>query len=109
MNRNLIILLAGVFLFSSSLLFAAEKVSVRVDGLSCAFCAYSLEKNLKEIEGVEKVEINLKDGIAVLTLKEDAVLDDEMIKKRVEDSGFTPREVKRISVKKDTLHEQEED
>lgn len=75
---------------------AGEKVVVRVDGLSCAYCAYSLEKNLQKLDGVEKVEINLEEGIATLQLKEGAVLKAEVVEKTVKDSGFTPRSVKKV-------------
>ena len=34
------------------------KITIEVDGLACPFCAYGLEKNLKEIDGVENIEIN---------------------------------------------------
>lgn len=93
-NFTLTAVLAA-FVMSSSLLLAGEEISVRVDGLSCAYCAYSLEKNLKELKGVEKVEINLKEGIALLTLKDGETIEDETIKQRVKDSGFTPRDITR--------------
>jgi len=89
-------------LFISLLSFAAEaaeKFVVRVDGLSCAYCAYSLEKNLQKLDGVEKVEINLKDGVATLQLKEGAVLKEEVVEKTVKDAGFTPRSVKKVEQK----------
>ncbi len=88
-------ILTTLMLSTFSLLHAKEKIIVRVDGLSCAFCAYGLEKNLKELEGVEKVEINLNDGTASLIFQEGKTVTDETIKKTVKDSGFTPREIKR--------------
>lgn len=72
------------------------RLLVRVDGLSCAFCAYSLEENLKALEGVQEVEIDLKDGIASLTLSDGKSLSDEIINKAVEESGFTPRSITRV-------------
>ncbi len=104
MNHNIkIILLTSFLLLSTPLLLnAQEKIMVRVDGLSCAFCAYGLEKNLKELQGVEKVEINLKDGIATVIVKEGKSISDEIINNTVKDSGFTPR-----SIKKEPLKEKE--
>lgn len=91
------ILLATVLLFLTSFRAnAQEKLVVRVDGLSCAFCAYSLEKNLKELKGVKDVKINLKEGTATLTLNEGVEIKNEVIKQAVKDSGFTPRSVKKI-------------
>ncbi|MFQ5798685.1 MAG: heavy-metal-associated domain-containing protein, partial [Bacteroidota bacterium] len=70
---------------------------IRVDGLSCPFCALGLEKNLKKIEGVTSVTIKLKEGITTLEVKDGGDLSDEEIKQRVKDAGFTPREIKRES------------
>lgn len=89
-------LLVSVFILAApSLLSAKQKIVVRVDGLSCAFCAYGLEKKLGELEEVEKVQINLKNGTAVLTVKDDKTITDEQLKKIVSDAGFTLSSVKR--------------
>jgi mercuric ion binding protein len=77
---------------------AREKLIVRVDGLSCAFCAYTLEKKLQNLEAVESVEINLTEGTASLLLKEGGQLADETINQAVDESGFTPRSIRRISI-----------
>ena len=97
MNRALkvLLLILVLTLITKSQAQAGEKIIVRVDGLSCAFCAYGLEKKLKELKGVEKVEINLKEGKVSLTLKEGETLKDETVKKAVKDSGFTPRDINR--------------
>lgn len=105
MNRILYgtALLATLVMISLSSLLAGDKINVRVDGLSCAYCAYSLEKNLKELKGVERVEINLEEGMATLTLKDGETVEDETINQVVEDSGFTPRGITREqSTKKET-------
>lgn len=70
-----------------------QQVRVRVDGLSCPFCAYGLEKKLLEIDGVKSVEISIDDGEALLTLDRDAEIAEETIKKEVKKAGFTPREI----------------
>jgi len=81
-----------------------QKIRVRVDGLSCPFCAYGLEKKLLEIEGVTSIEISIDDGVALLTLDKDAEVLEETIKKEVKDAGFTPREI--VYVNKEILNEQ---
>lgn len=70
-----------------------ETATVKLDGLSCAFCAYGLEKRLKKVEGVEKVEIKVDQGTANLTLKKGKTLSIEAVEKAVKDGGFTPREI----------------
>lgn len=72
-----------------------EKISIRVDGLSCPFCAYGLEKNLKKLEGVEKVDIKVNQGLAEITLKPGKKLEEKALREAVKKAGFTPREIKR--------------
>ncbi len=43
------------------------EVSVQVDGLSCPFCAYGLEKKLRKVENVARIEIRVDEGRAVVT------------------------------------------
>jgi copper chaperone CopZ len=76
-------------------------ITIRVDGLSCAFCAYSLEKNLLELTGVDSVEVNLNKGTATLILKNGKHVSDEVITTTVEDVGFTPRSISRHGRQKD--------
>jgi len=80
-----------------------QNLLVRVDGLSCPFCAYGLEKKLLEIDGVKAVEISIDDGEALLTLDKEAEIAKETIEKEVTDAGFTPREI--VYVDKKTLNE----
>ena len=46
-----------------------QQIIVRVDGASCPFCAFGLEKRLGHIEGVADVKIEMKAGKAIVTLK----------------------------------------
>ncbi len=70
-----------------------EKVQIQVDGLACPFCAYGLEKKLKKVEGVGKVEINVKNGIATLQNKKGKSIAVEDLESVVKKAGFTPREI----------------
>ncbi len=72
-----------------------RQVIVQVDGMSCPFCAYGLEKKLSKLEGVERIEISLEQGKAVLTLEEGASVTDEALEKAVGDAGFTLRKIER--------------
>lgn len=97
---NLVGFLLLNFGYLSSLPAQVEKVEIRVDGLACPFCAYGLEKKLKKIEGVEKVQINVKDGIATLQSKKEKSVKVENLESAVKDAGFTPREIKATVVGK---------
>ena len=65
--------------------------TVRVDGLSCPFCAYSLEKQLKKVNGTGDVAIEVNDGIAALTASDGQSIGVEQLEEAVKKAGFTPR------------------
>lgn len=68
---------------------------IRVDGLSCPFCVYGLEKKLKRVAGVEGVTIDLKAGKAIVRLKPGAEVDDAALRAAVKGAGFTARGITR--------------
>jgi len=72
-----------------------QSATIQVDGLSCPFCAYGLEKHLKKINGVEGVEINMKSGKATVALKSGAQVDDTALSEAVKKAGFTARGITR--------------
>ncbi len=95
MKRLIIInLLAfSLFLYPLTALAEVSDVTVRVDGLSCPFCAYGLEKKIMKMEGVESMEIDLKGGkIEIRFIDEDYVRTEE-IEEAVRDAGFTPKSI----------------
>ncbi len=48
---------------------------------------------------MEKVEIKVNDGLAILTYKDGAKIDKKLITKKVKEAGFTAGEIKTISKK----------
>lgn len=85
-----------IFLFATTTTNAQSKetekifVKIDVDGLSCPFCAYGLEKKLKKIETVSNIEIYLEKGIAVFSVAKDKKPTKEILEKIVTEAGFTP-------------------
>ena len=72
---------------------AETKVEVRVDGMACPFCAYGLEKKLKEINGIKDLKIDIKNGVVTFSLQEGKTVEEKTIEKIVKDAGFTAKEV----------------
>lgn len=70
-------------------------IVLRVDGLACPFCAYGLEKKLKELDATDRVEVKLNEGEVVLFLKADQDVADEALTKAVIDAGFVVRSIQR--------------
>jgi len=69
---------------------AQQQVIVEVQGTSCPFCAFGLEKRLSQIEGVADVKMDLKGGKATVTLKPGAQIAEEAFRQAIHDAGFTP-------------------
>ena len=69
------------------------KVTIRVDGLTCPFCAYGLEKRVKKISAVKKSIIDIKKGTMELLPKKGQHIDLDDVREAVKKGGFTPREI----------------
>jgi len=69
------------------------ELSVKVDGLSCPFCAYGMEKKLKKLEGIQDLKIQVDKGMADLTFKRGASIDLDDIQARIRKGGFTPTKI----------------
>ncbi len=82
----------GLMLFAATAAVADSHVyKLYVDGLACPFCAYGVEKKVGGLDGVEKVEIEIEDGIVAVTLAGGATLDEATAKQAVDEAGFTLR------------------
>ena len=96
MKKWFIFLILTAFLSVPLTAFAGGqvKVTTKVDGLSCPFCAYGIEKKIKKIKGVEDVRVDLKSGSVIVICKEKKFFERERLNKAVRDAGFTPGTIK---------------
>ena len=76
-------------------LLAGATVTLRVDGMTCPFCAYGLEKRLTELDAIDSVAVRISDGLVQIREVDGQVLPDETLKKTVTDAGFSLREIVR--------------
>ena len=90
--------LVAAFLAAS--LFAAlpagaqiTSIAIRVDGLACPFCAFSLEKKIRAVEGTKEPVINIEQGVVTLTPLGDVSIDFDDLREAVTNAGFTPRDI----------------
>lgn len=44
-----------------------ETTVIKISGMSCKFCAKSVEKSMTSVEGVESVKLDLTSGLATVT------------------------------------------
>ena len=81
-----------LMLFAATAALADSHVyKLYVDGLACPFCAYGVEKKVGGLNGVEKVEIEIEDGLVAVTLADGATLDEATAKQAIDEAGFTLR------------------
>ncbi len=67
-----------------------DRFTVRVDGMGCPYCAYGLEKKLKELpEAVSDIEVVMETGILTFRYPSDASLSLEQVAQQVDAAGYT--------------------
>ena len=71
-------------------------VTLKVDGMAYPFCAYGLEKRLRDLPALDETLIQVSDGLVQIRVKEGEQLTDEAIEDAVERAGFSLREIHRI-------------
>lgn len=69
---------------------------IGVNGLTCPFCAYGLEKKLKKVKGVASVSIDLEKDEAVVVVKAGATVEEESLRKAVRSAGFSVASLKKV-------------
>jgi copper chaperone CopZ len=91
-------IVAVLFFLTASAFGADETVlEIDIDGMTCPFCVYSLEKELGKLSEVKQVLISLKSNKARLTLKEGAHIDSDTLREVVLRTGYTPGEIRDVS------------
>jgi copper chaperone CopZ len=65
------------------------KVSLQAGGLTCSMCSNSINKALKSLDFVDKIEADIKTYTFEITFKPNSDVDFDKIKMKVEKAGFT--------------------
>ncbi|MEX0416457.1 copper ion binding protein, partial [Bacillus sp. C30] len=50
-----------------------EQLTLKVEGMSCGHCVNSIESNVKELNGVEQVKVQLAEGTVEVTIDSSVV------------------------------------
>lgn len=64
--------------------------TIKIEGMMCPHCEATVKKTLEELDGVTQAVASHEKGTAVVTLEKDVPF--EMLKKAVEDKGYTVME-----------------
>ena len=86
-NRLLAVSL-GLLLHAAAANAALVSADLRVNGLSCPFCAFGIEKKLLDVDGVQGVEVFLDDGRIALSFEPDSAATVSDLEEAVEKAGF---------------------
>lgn len=89
--KKSILLTAVTLLWSTTLFAIGTQYNLRIDGLSCPFCAYGIEKKLLQTKGVKSIKFDLEKGVVKVKVKEGVTLTEAQMKQLVDDAGFTLR------------------
>ncbi len=66
-----------------------KTVSLQASGLTCSMCSNSINKALKALDFIERVNADLKTYTFQIFFKGNSVVDFDLIKKSVEKAGFS--------------------
>jgi copper chaperone CopZ len=66
-----------------------EKAEFQASGLTCSMCSNAINKALKTVPFIESINTDLNKNLFEITFKKNAVVDFDIIKKKVEDAGFS--------------------
>ena len=81
-----------ITLFFWSIVYAAgTEYELGIDGVACPFCVYGIEKQLSKLEGIERINTDIKNGLVLLEMKDGSTLTKESINEAVNKAGFTLR------------------
>jgi copper chaperone CopZ len=83
-----------IFLFVAIALSIAtkaqvNKVSLQASGLTCSMCSNAINKALKTLDFVDKVDADIKTYTFEISFKPNSSVDFDMIKAKVEKAGFS--------------------
>lgn len=100
MKKSVLIVTCIIFIGILISVGQTRQMRILISGLSCEVCYYGLEKNLKQIDGIENLHIELKTGLITFNTRNGKnVLEDE-IRAKVKDAGYTVVEIKYVDLPK---------
>lgn len=66
----------------------ADSYVLQIDGLACPYCGYGVEKQFQKRDGVQGTEIDVEQGVIIVSVSADTRFSDDELKQIVRDSGF---------------------
>lgn len=73
---------------------AVDAYTIGVNGMACPFCAYGIEKKLKATDGVESIDIRIKQGEVDVRVERESVVTPSDLDRAIVDAGFEIRNLR---------------
>jgi copper chaperone CopZ len=83
------ILSAIIILLSIATQAQVTKVYFQASGLTCSMCSNSINKSLRTLDFIDKIDADVKNYTFELSFKPNSNVDFDRIRKKVEDAGFS--------------------
>jgi len=81
--------LAATLTFVAQAALAGPRYELEVNGLVCPFCAYAIEKSLRDLPGVTAIEIHVRGGVVELEAADGQQLTHKQVRAAIERAGFS--------------------
>lgn len=92
--KNFLTIITGLLLLPMALMAAeVQVIDIDIEGMSCKFCAHSVQKKITKLPYVKKAEVNIDAKKAHIVIAEGKKANIEELKQMVFDSGFKPVKV----------------
>ena len=92
--KKLLITVVSVFLFPMALMASElQVIDIDIEGMSCKFCAHSVQKKMTKLPYVKKAEVNIDTKKAHIVVAEGQQANIDELKQKILDSGFKPVKV----------------
>lgn len=75
-----------------------KSATLQASGLTCAMCSNAINKSLKTLSFVEKVEPDIATSSFIITFKKEAEINFDQLRKKVEDAGFSVAKLQVVTV-----------
>lgn len=75
--------------------FAGSQATFLVEGMTCASCAGSIERSVRKLPNVGKVDISVKAGKVTVIGKEGKNLELNQIKEAIEQAGYKVKAIEK--------------
>ena len=86
--KNLLFITLLIFAFPKAYT-QFEKAELQVNGLTCSMCSLATQKQLQTIEFIDSIGTDLNKTSYFLYFKQKAEISSDLIKRKVEDAGFS--------------------